>query len=201
VSVALFGRAATIEPMVGPRRVRPLLLLPLLGIAALSAGVAGSARAGADSGPSAAAADHRAQAGASQPQATDSRRRRRPGCGRFCRQAGGFGAPPEDQPQPVRIPRQRVRVADDWIFAVRATCRLTETCIGAIIVAGRVEYGRADLRIPAGATRRVLVGVSARGRRSLRRHGRDRRGFATVPLINDDAPVSISSTLTILAPR
>jgi hypothetical protein len=186
--------------MVAPRRVR--LLLPLLGIAALSAGVTGSARAGADSGPSATAADHRAQAGASQPQATDSRRRRRrPGCGRFCRQAGGFGAPPTDQPEPVRIPRQRVRVADDWIFAVRATCRLTKTCIGAIIVAGRVEYGRADLRIPAGATRRVLVGVSAQGRRSLRRHRRDRRGFATVPLIYDDAPVSISSKLTILAPR
>jgi hypothetical protein len=187
--------------MLAPRRVR--LLLPLLGIAAVSAGVAGSARAGADSGPSATAADHRAQAGASQPQATDSRRRhrKRPGCNRFCRQAGGFGAPPTDQPAPVRIPRQPVRVADDWIFAVRATCRLTKTCIGAIIVAGRVSYGRADLRIPAGATRRVLVGVPARGRRYLRRHGRDRKGFATVPLIYDDAPVSISSTLTILAPR
>ena len=84
---------------------------------------------------------------------------------------------------------------------MRATCRLTKTCIGAIIVAGRVSYGRADLRIPAGATRRVLVGVPARGRRYLRRHGRDRQGFATVPLIYDDAPVSISSTLTILAPR
>jgi hypothetical protein len=185
--------------MLVPRRVR--LLLPLLAIAALSAGLAGSARAGADADPSATAAGHRAQAEASQPQTTDSRRRRRrPGCSRFCRQAGGFGAPPEDQPQPVRIPRQRVRVADDWIFAVRATCRLTEDCIGAIIVAGRVPYGRADLRIPAGATRRVLVGVGRRGRRYLRRHRRDRRGFATVPLTNDDTAVSIGPSLTILAP-
>jgi hypothetical protein len=94
-----------------------------------------------------------------------------------------------------------VRVARDWILAVRARCRLDKPCVGAIIVDGRVPYGRADLRIPAGAVRRVLVGVSARGRRYLRRHRRDRNGFATVPLIYDDAPVSVGPKLTIIAPR
>ena len=103
--------------------------------------------------------------------------------------------------EPVRIATQRVRVDRDGIIAIRATCRLAKPCIGAIIVDGRVSYGRADLRIPARATRRVLVGVPARAVLSLRRQGADRRVYATVPLIYDDAPVSISSRLTILAAR
>jgi hypothetical protein len=37
--------------------------------------------------------------------------------------------------------------------------------------------------------------------RYLRRHRRDRKGFATVPLIYDDTPVSVGPRLTILAPR
>jgi hypothetical protein len=186
--------------MVRARRAR--LLVPLIGAAGLWAGASGSAGLAAPATESRdAAAGPGALAAAEQLPATEARRRRRPGCSRFCRQAGGFGAPPDEQEEPVRIPRQQVRVARDGIMAVRATCRLSKPCIGAIIVAGRASYGRADLRIPAGATRRVLVGVPARGLRSLRRHRRDRRAFATVPLVYDDAPVSVGPTLTILAPR
>ena len=94
-----------------------------------------------------------------------------------------------------------MRVGQDGIIAVRAKCRLAKVCVGAIIVDGRVSYGRANLRIRAGATRRVLVFVPRRGRRSLRRNGRDRSGFATVPLVYEDAPVSFSPRLTILPPR
>jgi hypothetical protein len=183
--------------MYAPRRVR--LLVPLAA-AGLWVGVGDSGGLAAPGSGPWAATNLAAQAGPHVSEATDARRRR-PGCGRFCRQAGGFGAPPPGQEEPVRIPRQRVRLARDGILAVRARCRLDKTCVGAIIVDGRVSYGRADLRIAAGATRRVLVGVPARGRRYLRRHRRDRNGFATVPLIYDDAPVSVSSRLTILAPR
>jgi hypothetical protein len=133
-------------------------------------------------------------------QATAARRkRRRPGCNRFCRQAGGFGAPPE-QRNPVRIRSQSVRVKGNAIVAIRARCRLARACRGAILLSGRVEYGRANLRIAAHTTRRVRVGVTRAGRRNLRRNGSDRQVFATVPL-KTDHPVSFSRRLTLLPPR
>jgi len=50
------------------------------------------------------------------------------------------------------------------------------------------------------ATRRIEVAVPAAGIKYLRRHGRDRTAFATVPL-TDNTPISISKTLTLLPPR
>jgi hypothetical protein len=102
---------------------------------------------------------------------------------------------------PVAMPAQRIRVDRDGIIAVRATCKRDTTCVGAILVDSfHVSYGRADLSIPAHATRRVPVGVTGAGLRYLRRHGKD-RGFATVPLTDQNAPLSSSKTLTILAPH
>jgi hypothetical protein len=100
----------------------------------------------------------------------------------------------------VVIHAQRVRIDRDGVIAIRGTCRRDTTCVGAILVDGRVSYGRADLRIPAHATRRVRVAVPAAGRRYLRRHRRDRHVFATVAL-KDNVPISISSRLTLLRPH
>ena len=141
-----------------------------------------------------------ATAGSATPQATAAKRRRRPGCGKFCRQAGGFGAGPDDE-MPVKIKRQTVRVNANSIIAIRARCRLSSRCNGAIIVQGHVEYGRANLRIPAKATRRVRVFVTRAGRRYLDEHGADSTGFATVPLKDKDQPVSVSGDLTLLPQR
>jgi hypothetical protein len=134
------------------------------------------------------------------------RRRRRAGCSRFCRQAGGFGAGPGAK-EPVRIRRQTIRVDRFGEIGIRATCRLKRKCVGAILVEGyrpnagqNLAYGRADLRIPAGKTRKVYVAVTRKGRRYLRRHGCDRRVFATVPL-KGDHPVSVSPEFTLLPPR
>jgi hypothetical protein len=103
---------------------------------------------------------------------------------------------------PVRIASQKIRVARDRVIGVRATCRLDKRCIGAILVNNlQFEYGRANLRIPAHDTRKVLVPVSRQGIRYLRRHGRDRHAFATVPLIYRHAALSISDRLTLLPPR
>jgi hypothetical protein len=127
------------------------------------------------------------------------RKRRRPGCNKFCRQAGGFGAPPGGR-VPVRVETERARVGSDGIVGIRARCTLAKTCDGAILLDGKASYGRANLRIAAGKTRTVLVLVPRAGRRYLRRNGRDRSVFATVPLKSND-PVSASSRFTLLPRR
>jgi hypothetical protein len=136
-------------------------------------------------------------AAAPQDTVAKKRHRHRPGCGKFCRQAGGFGAGPETK-VPVKIRRQTIRV-DDGLIGIRAHCSLERKCVGAILVTGHnnIEYGRADLRIPEDETRTVFVPITREGRRYLRRHGRDRQVFASVPL-KGNHPVSISKRLTLL---
>jgi hypothetical protein len=113
----------------------------------------------------------------------------------------------------VTIPRQRIRVARDRIFGVHATCRRTANCVGAILVDSDnlscsspdgicfSRYGRADLRIPAQTTEKVLVGVTRKGLRYLRRHRRDRDVTATVYLYDVQDGTRYSGRLTLLAPR
>jgi hypothetical protein len=132
--------------------------------------------------------------------------KKRPGCRRFCQQAGGFGDNCDENTQdcdPVEIPAQTVDGTRDRIVALRATCELERECKGAIILTsleGGFEYGRADLRIPAGESRKVKVGISRKGLDYLKEHGKDKTAFATVPLVYKDVPVSISGDLTLLAP-
>jgi hypothetical protein len=121
---------------------------------------------------------------------------RRAGCGKFCQQAGGFGAGPETK-VPVKIPRQTIR-PDDGLIGVRARCTLEHKCVGAIIVSGHnIEYGRADLRIPEGQTRIVLVRLSRAGRRFLRRVHHDHHVFAAVAL-KGNQPLSFSKRITLI---
>jgi hypothetical protein len=124
------------------------------------------------------------------------RHHRRAGCSKFCRQAGGFGAGPETK-MPVKIPRQTIR-PDDGLIGIRARCTLEHKCVGAIIVSGRkLEYGRADLRIPEGETRIVYVRLSSAGRRFLKRVHHDHHVFASVAL-KGNQPLSFSKRLTLL---
>lgn len=83
---------------------------------------------------------------------------------------------------PVVIRTQTVRINSDGIVGIRATCRRRRRCVGAIIVEGHVQYGRADLRIPAHGARVVRVALGRKGRRYLNQHGCDRRVLAFVPL-------------------
>src|SRR5258705_255677 len=73
-----------------------------------------------------------AEAGGGPAAATPAERRgrRRPGCGRFCKQAGGFGGGPSSEKMPVAIPKQTLRVAGDRLIGVQATCRLNKKCVG-----------------------------------------------------------------------
>ena len=61
----------------------------------------------------------------------------------------------------------------DGIVEIRATCTIDSDCIGVIIFSSRCADGRADLRIPAGETKLVPVGVSRRGRVLHRHDARD----------------------------
>jgi hypothetical protein len=180
-------------------------VIPRLRILLLSLAAAGaSALAGQAAAAPAPAGDvsHGPTTAAAEPQATEAgRRRRRSGCSRFCRQAGGFGAGP-DQENPVEIEPQTVRVDRYREIGIRATCVIEVECDGAILVnRGELSYGRADLRIPAGKTRTVYVFVPRKGRRYLRRNGRDRRAYATVPLKSEEHPVSVSPRITLLPRR
>src|SRR4051812_34160098 len=99
----------------------------LIAVAGLWTAVANAGMAAPGDSSRAALSQPGALAATSMAPATDARRRRRrPGCSRFCRQAGGFGAPPDSVIEPVRIRKQRVRVARDGIVAVRATCRISK---------------------------------------------------------------------------
>jgi hypothetical protein len=169
---------------------RPLLLM-VAGLLLVAVAQASAAPAPTREAPTASAAGVQAAAA--------KKKRRRPGCGKFCRQAGGFGAGP-DHKNPVVIASQRLRPDGDGIVAVRARCVLDRNCVGAIVLVGTVEYGRSDLRIPARTTRVVYVALSKAGRAYLRRHGADRKVYATVPLVSND-PVSFSSRLTLLPGR
>jgi hypothetical protein len=175
--------------------MKPRLQL-LLALAATGALVAGTEAAAA---PAPAPAKQQAATGQGAQVTAAKKRRRRPGCNRFCRQAGGFGSGPEGE-IPVVVSRRTVRVGSDGIVGVHARCTLAKTCDGAILLNGHVAYGRANLHIPAHATRVVYVAVPRAGRRYLSRHRRDRSAFATVALKSDD-PVSTSHTFTLLPHR
>jgi len=145
------------------------------------------------------------------------RGKRRPGCRKFCQQAGGFGGGCDDlgPPDPnvpcpaVDILEQTVGGTRDGIVSIRATCMLDRDCVGAIILSSfkgnfdpptNNEYGRADLRIPAGETKKVKVGLGKKGMKYLKEHGTDKSAFATVPLVEKGTPVSISDDITLLKP-
>jgi hypothetical protein len=185
--------------------VRYRLMIPLL-VVAISVVVPAGLQAGvgvAEAGPAAAGSVERA---AIAERGKGGKGKKRPGCRRFCQQAGGFGDNCDENTQdcdPVEIPAQRIEGTRDRIVAMSATCELDRECKGAVILTslrGEFEYGRADLRIPAGETRKVKVGISREGLDYLKEHGEDKSAFATVPLVYKDVPVSISGDLTLLAP-
>ena len=136
------------------------------------------------------------------------RGKKRPGCRRFCQQAGGIGCrgpclpiPPEQQP--VMMLRQKLDGTRDRIVEVTATCNLDTDCVGAIVLVSlRGEYGRADIKIPARREAEVSVGLSKQGLETLEKEGRDPSVEADVPL-KSSVPIrrSISAPLILLPPR
>jgi hypothetical protein len=164
-------------------------LVTLAGLLATSCGIA--ACGSSDGSGTRTATDESAVAEAPAP----------PTCGRFCRQAGGFGDGGELEEMPVTIPAQEIAVTEG-IAKVRATCNLDEDCVGAILISGShvPEYGRADLAIPAGTEATVPIAVSPEGLEALEKSGDDPEAVVTVPLTDESQPLSFSEFLTIMAP-
>lgn len=132
------------------------------------------------------------------------RGKHRPGCGRFCKEAGALGGGGIDpSTYPVTIPPQTLDGTRDRIVGIRATCNLETDCVGAIILNGhRVgEYGRANLRIPAQTTAKVPVGITRRAIRILEEIGKKRKVKAIVQVADADQPLAYGEDLKIVPPR
>jgi hypothetical protein len=95
------------------------------------------------------------------------------GCHQYCRQTGGFGAPPTSPPpMSVVANRRPVRVANG-VLPVSVQCRFVRRCTGAILVTlDTTELGRSDLIVDAHRTRTIGVPVTAAGRKALARIAR-----------------------------
>ena len=176
------------------------MLLVFLVVAAISVGAGGVA---ASAQP---AADEATRSGADKQ--ANRGKGKRPSCRRFCAQAGGFGADCEEEnPEDcndVDVPAQKIDGTRDLVISIKATCKLAEDCVGAILVnsfKGEFEYGRADFEVPAGQTAKVKVGITKKSLEYLKKHGKDKSVFVTVPLDKEVDSVSVSTEgITILPP-
>ena len=91
------------------------------------------------------------------------------GCGTYCQNAGGYGAPGGPKPPPaVTLVSGRTVTADaDGYAPVTLRCNLQVQCMGALIMGG----GRSDLLVNAGATRTIGVPLSPQVFASLKSNG------------------------------
>ena len=180
----------------------PRLWVPLV-LAAIAVLVVACGSAGGDPGSAERTSSTVAEAGGGPAAATaaDRRGRRRPGCGKFCRQAGGFGGGPSSGKMPVAFRRRG-----------QGGRRQGHRRPGDLPAQQEVRRGdpgqqcalRVRPREPAHSRPQDAARSSCRcrGRASAisRRHGRDRGAFATVPLIYRHAALSFSGRLTLLPP-
>jgi hypothetical protein len=106
------------------------------------------------------------------------------GCGSFCQNAGGYGAPADPRKPSVTIVSSGTVTADsDGYVPVTVTCDLNVQCNGALLICLRTndpalsnlgmagECGRSDLVANAGATRTIGVPLPSPALAYLRTHG------------------------------
>lgn len=108
------------------------------------------------------------------------------GCGTYCQNAGGYGAPGSTAPPSATILSGGTVTADpDGYVPVTVNCHLSVECKGALLLClngpaaaaalGNLgmagECGRSDLRVDAGATRTIGVPLPAAALDFLRSNG------------------------------
>jgi hypothetical protein len=106
------------------------------------------------------------------------------GCGTFCQNAGGYGAPADPRKPSVTIASGGTITSDaDGYAPVTLTCNLAVQCSGALLLCLQThdpalinlgmagECGRSDLVANAGATRTIGVPFPAPALTYLRSHG------------------------------
>jgi hypothetical protein len=133
--------------------------------------------------------------------AAKKKKKRRPGCGTFCKQAGGIGGGPGELQGPVTIPAQTVTATHSFVVGLRGSkCTLQQDCVGAVLLStSHAELGRADLSIKAGSSSTVKVGLNDAAVRVLRKRHRITDAFAAV-VLKGNQPLSTSGRLTIKEP-
>jgi hypothetical protein len=110
------------------------------------------------------------------------------GCGTYCQNAGGYGAPGSTAPPAATLLSNGTVTADsDGYVPVTVKCNLSAQCSGALLVCLESQAaiadptvgglgmagmcGRSDLRVDAGATRTIGVPLPAPALPFLRSHG------------------------------
>ncbi len=135
------------------------------------------------------------------------------GCGTFCQNAGGYGAPADPRKPAVTIVSSgTVTAGSDGYVPVTVTCDLNVQCSGALLLCLRTndpalvnlgmpgECGRSDLVANAGATRTIGVPMPAPALAFLRSHGPTTSTLAA-PIANaPDGFKGDSASLTVAAP-
>jgi hypothetical protein len=134
------------------------------------------------------------------------------GCGTFCQNAGGYGAPADTRKPSVTIVSSGTVTADsDGYVPVTVTCDLNVQCSGALLLCLRTndpallnlgmpgECGRSDLVANAGATRTIGVPLPAPALAYLRTHG-PTTSMLAAPIANaPDGFKGDSASLTVAA--
>jgi hypothetical protein len=105
------------------------------------------------------------------------------GCGTFCQNAGGYGAPADPRKPSVTIASGTITPDGDGYAPVTVTCDLNVQCNGALLLCLQAndpallnlgmagECGRSDLVANGGATRTIGVPLPAPALAYLRTHG------------------------------
>ena len=151
-------------------------LLCTIGLIAVLAQCGGNT----NNAPSPGQSDRSTQTNTSPPVSVASR----PGCGRFCHQAFGLGAGPNEPEPVVKIPAQSVAATRDGVVVFRGRCTLARDCVGAVLLdTPRLQLGRADVFIKAGTTQSIEVALTVPAQQQLRREHRIGDAFATMILL------------------
>lgn len=142
------------------------------------------------------------------------------GCGSYCQNAGGYGAPGSTAPVAATVaPSGTVTPDSDGYVPVTVNCHLSVQCKGALLVcldsqatsadpamasmgmAG--ECGRSDLRVDAGVTRTIGVPLPAPALAFLTSHGPttcDVMGDTSESGVGTAYQTLIHGNLTVAAP-
>lgn len=135
------------------------------------------------------------------------------GCGTFCQNAGGYGAPGNSDKPSVGLASGTVTPDADGYAPVTTTCELNVQCTGALLLCmqnppstlsnnGMAGYcGRSDLLVNAGATRTIGVPLPAQLIAYLRTNGPADSRVSAVIANPPGGFKNVNSAGVTLAPR
>lgn len=129
---------------------------------------------------------------------------RRPGCGTFCKQAGGLGAGHGDPGVTIRGADRSLLLSQGYV-AVRVTCHRTTSCVGAVEIdpehfplPGGVpprSYNGVDLSVGPGRTDTFLIPLLPAAAQLV--HARGHLLVNVKVRLDDNMATSVRRTMTL----